>query len=283
MKRIVFTFICISFFTSYFAQKVADKKIQAGLVTGIGLNFTNPTTKYISRNGIGKDLTIGMNFNYNYTSTIGISSGIEFDFETIKFNTDSTLYYLYNDSEILSKSQYANTDNIFKNSESKVYQITSRKEKPIYLSIPTMFLFRTEFIGSFRYFGKFGLRNSFLLGSTIYDEGYIVENNSLDNKLSLSSMKNGQMKGSNRNLSYYKGNIGLCGGTEWNFSGTTSLVFELGYYYGFLNISRGNALTGDDEKNMSIITNLDNNKKPSKFNNFSAKQNQLLFKVSILF
>ena len=89
MKRIVLTFICISFLTSFFAQKVADKKIQAGLVTGIGLNFTNPTTKYISRNGIGNDLIIGMNFNYNYTPTIGISSGLEFDFETIKFNTIS--------------------------------------------------------------------------------------------------------------------------------------------------------------------------------------------------
>ena len=282
MKRIVFTIICISFLTSFFAQKVADKKIQAGLVTGFGLNFTNPTTKYISRNGIGNDLIIGMNFNYNYTPTIGISSGLEFDFETIKFTTDSTLYYLYNDSEILSKSQYVNSDNIFKNSESKVYQIKARNEKPIYLSIPTMFLFRTEFIGYLRYFGKFGLRNSFLLGSTIYDEGFSVVNNSLDNKISSVAMTNDQMKSSNRNLALYKGSIGLCGGTEWNFSGTTSLVFELGYYYGLLNISRGNALTGDNEKNMSIITNLDNNK-PTKFNNFSAKQNQLLFKVSILF
>jgi hypothetical protein len=277
MKRIVFTFIYISFLTPFFAQKVADKKIQAGLVTGIGFNFTNPTTKYISRNGIGNDLTIGMNLNYNYTSTIGISSGLEFDFETIKFNSDSTLYYLFNDSEILSKSEYVYSDNIFKNSGSKIYQIKARTEKPIYLTIPTMFLFRTEFIGYLRYFGKFGLRNSFLLGSTIYDEGYLVENNSIV------AMKNDQMKASHRNLALYKGSIGICGGTEWNISGTTSLVFELGYYYGFLNISRGYALTGDDEKNMSIITNLDNNNQPTKFNTFSAKQNQLLFKVSILF
>ncbi len=282
MKSTLLVFIYFSFLTSFFAQESADKKIQAGLITGIGLNFTTPISKYLTSKGVGYDLTIGMNLNYNYTSTIGFSTGLEFDFETIKFTTDSTLYYLYNDSEILSKSQYVNSDNIFKNSESKVYQITARNEKPIYLSIPTMFLFRTEFIGYLRYFGKFGLRNSFLLGSTIYDEGFSVVNNSFDNKISSVAMTNDQMKSSNRNLALYKGSIGLCGGTEWNFSGTTSLVFELGYYYGLLNISRGNALTGDNEKNMSIITNLDYNK-PTKFNNFSAKQNQLLFKVSILF
>jgi hypothetical protein len=248
------------------------------LITGVGLNFINPTTKYVTRNGLGNDLTIGMNLNYNYTTTIGFSTGLEFDFETIKFKSDSALYYLFNDSEILSKSQYVNSENIFKNSEGKVYQITARKEKPIYLSIPAMILFRTEFIGYFRYFGKFGLRNSFLLSSTIYDEGYSVEN-----KNSSISMNNDHMKSTHRNLAFYKGSVGLCGGTEWNFSGTTSLVFELGYYYGFLNISRDKALTGDDEKNMSIIANLDSNNKPTKFTTFSAKQNQLLLKVSILF
>ena len=278
MKRTLFTLLFISFLTPFFAQEADDKKIQAGLITGFGLNFTNPTTKYINRNGIGYDLILGMNINYNYTSTIGLSTGLEFDFETIKFNTDSMLYYLYNDSQILSKSQYVNSESIFKNSESKVFQISTRKEKPIYLSIPTMMLFRTDFIGYFRYFGKFGLRNSFLLGSTIYDEGF-----SVDNKNALTSMNNDNMKASNRNLSFYKGSIGLCGGSEWNFSGSTSLVFELGYYYGFLNISRNKALTGDDEKNMSIITNLDSNNKPTKYTTFSAKQNQLLFKVSIIF
>ena len=77
---------------SIYSQEAANKKIQAGLIVGAGLNFTNPTTKFITRNGLGSDLTVGMNFNYNYTPTIGFSSGIEFDFETIKLKTDSNLY-----------------------------------------------------------------------------------------------------------------------------------------------------------------------------------------------
>lgn len=276
MKKNLFIIVFIGFAFNSFCQKAANKKIQAGIITGFGLNFTNPTTKYISRNGVGTDFSIGMNINYNYTSNIGFSSGVEFDFETIKLKTDSSLYYVYNDTEILTKSQYSNTTNIFSLTEGKVYKLNSRNEKPIYLTIPTMLLFRTDYIGFMRYFGKFGLRNSILLSNTINDSGF-----SYDNNLLPIPIKNENMKTSHRDLSLFKSFIGISGGTEWNFIGTTSLVFELGFYYGFLNISRGTALIGDDDKNLSIITNYNVN--PLIYNSLPAKQNQLLLKVSILF
>lgn len=274
----LFIFVTLSSFAK--SQEAANKKFQAGIAIGAGLNFTNPTTKYISRNGLGNDLTVGMNFNYNYTPTIGFASGVEFDFGTIKLKTDSSLYYLYNDSEILTKNQYLDVNNIFNSTTGKVYKLHERKEKPIYLTIPTMLLFRTEFIGYFRYFGKFGLRNSFLLGNTIFDTGGEVVNNPSSEPIPL---KNENMKTSHRDLAFYKGAIGISGGTEWNFSGTTSLVFELGYYYGFLNISRSSALTGDEEKNMSIISGFNNNNVPNKYTSLPFKQDQLLLKVAILF
>ena len=276
MKKNLFIIVFIGFAFNSFCQKAANKKIQAGIITGFGLNFTNPTTKYISRNGVGTDFSIGMNINYNYTSNIGFSSGVEFDFETIKLKTDSSLYYVYNDTEILTKSQYSNTTNIFSLTEGKVYKLNSRNEKPIYLTIPTMLLFRTDYIGFMRYFGKFGLRNSILLSNTINDSGF-----SYDNDLLPKPVKNENMKTSHRDLSLFKSFIGISGGTEWNFIGTTSLVFELGFYYGFLNISRGTALIGDDDKNLSIITN--HNTSALIYNSLPAKQNQLLLKVSILF
>ena len=278
-KHLSILFILLFSFLNY-SQEAANKKIQAGLIVGAGLNFTNPTTKFITRNGVGNDLTVGMNFNYNYRPTIGFSSGIEFDFETIKLKTDSSLYYLYNDSEILTKSQYSDVNNIFNTTSGKVYKLNERKEKPIYLTIPTMFLFRTEFIGYFRYFGKFGVRNSFLLGNTIFDTGSELLSNSISTSIPL---KNDNMKSSNRDLAFYKGTIGICGGAEWNFSGSTCLVFELGYYYGFLNIGRNSALTGDEEKNMSIISKLDNTNQPIKYTSLPAKQDQILLKIAILF
>lgn len=276
MRKLTLVLFFISNLLLSFSQVMSDKKIQAGLTSGIGLNFINPNSKYFSRNGVGSDLTIGMNFNYNYTNNLGLFSGLEFDFETLKYKTDSTLFYVYNDTEIFSKSQFENNKSLFNFTNGKVYQMTSRTQKPIYLTIPVMMLFRTDFIGYLKYFGKFGIRNSFLLANTTYDNGYSLVNNTLN------PFNNDDMKTFKRDLAFYKGFIGTSGGVEWNFSGTTSLVIELGYYYGILNIGRGKALTGDYDKNYSLVSDLDNNI-PKKFTTFSAKQNQLLLKLSILF
>jgi len=282
IKILILVFSVGVLFSSH-AQEAAGKKLQAGIILGSGLNFITPGTKLISKNGVGTDLTIGMNFNYNFkiSSTVGINSGIEFDFESFKYKASgvSPLYYYYNDSQILTKNNYLDGDGVYSSLpvSTKLYQVNKRTEKPIYLTIPLMMLFRTKYIGYIRYFGKFGIRNSFLLKSTIFDEG-----NSY-NGIVPAAMNNDNMSTSKRDLSIYKGSVGISGGAEWNFSGSTCLLAELGYYYGFVNISRGNSIIGDPEKNMSVFTTFDSSLPPSAYNPLSLKQNQLLLKVSILF
>ena len=107
---------------------------------------------------------------FNFSETIGLSTGAEFDFETLKYKTsnyeDKNTYYYYNDTEIkaVKDVNISNGD--------KLFQMTSRVQKAVYLTIPTMMVFRTKFFGYMRYFGKFGLRNSFLLSSKINDTGF---------------------------------------------------------------------------------------------------------------
>jgi hypothetical protein len=74
---------------------------------------------------------------------------------------------------------------------------------------------------------------------------------------------------------FYKGSIGLSAGAEWNFIETTSLVAEIGYFYGItpLHLER-------KEANRTLYT-IDNGTR-TYFSN-KANQNQLLFKISILF
>ncbi len=280
MKKILFTFITLGVLNSSFAQDAADKKVQAGIILGSGLNFTTPTTKLVSKDGVGTDLTIGMNLNLNFSPTVGLCTGVEFDFESFKYksNSSTNLYYFYNDSEILNKSQYLDESGVSTLSTSaKLYQLTNRKVKPIYLTIPTMMLFRTKYIGYFRYFGKFGVRNSFLLKSSIFDEGNVIEG------LTSTPLPNYNMMNSKRDLSIYKGAVGMSGGAEWNFSGTTCLVAEIGYYYGFVNINRSDAISGDSEKNMAVFSNSGAVLAPNIYTSIPAKQNQLMLKVSILF
>ena len=266
MKRIVVGVLILSSIFQVNAQEAADKKVQAGLVFGYGMAFQKMETKYIKTNGLGSDLTIGANMNYGFNDNIGLNIGLEFDFETLKYKAgDNALLYAYNDSEIKPASSITYYVD-YNNNTNDVFQLLERKQKPVYLTIPTMILFRTKFIGYFRYFGKFGLKTSFLLGNKINDEGKHLSSLTPDDVV-----ENNNMKAKNE-MFFIKSSVGLAGGAEWNFVGSTSLVAEIGYYYGFVPMYYKKS-----DADSYLTTNLD-----EKINN-SVKQSQLMFKVSILF
>lgn len=278
MKKILFTFLALAMAGGAVAQDAADKNFQAGLVFGVGGNFQKMGTKLLSSNGAGSDLTIGGNFNAMFNETIGITSGIEFDFSTTKYKTGSNYaFYLYNDNTIEEYAP-ANASGDFEGKQ--LYRLDQRKQKATYLTIPTMLLFRTNFIGYFRYFGKFGLRNSFLLSQKINDEGYnydpdnLSPNNSNQNS---AISQNENMKASNE-MFFFKSAVGLAGGAEWNFVGSTCLVAEVGYYYGFTPLFNQRK----DKEYLFTAAGLNGSGADVPFSN-KATQSQLMFKVSILF
>jgi hypothetical protein len=254
-----FIFIFLSTFGS-FGQGAKDKKIQAGIVSSIGLNTQKMGTKYVTANGHGSDLTIGINANFQLKDAFVFNTGLEFDFETIRYKmaNQTPTYYRFSDTQILKHGAPTSSND-------QVFTLISRKEQPLYLSIPTMMLFRTDFVGYFRYFAKFGLRHSFLLNNQLNDSGFIGSTASSNNQMS-----------SKGDLFFYKGTVGLSVGTEWNFIGSTSLVAELGYYYGFTPLHYTNK-----EKNMTLYT-IDGTGLVQPFSN-KATQRQLMFRVAVLF
>lgn len=261
MKKILFTIIGLSIALSSKAQEAAEKKLQAGLIIGTGINFQKMGTKYLEANGIGGDFNIGVNLNFNINENIAFNTGLEFDFSNVKYSAPSSnpVYYHFNDTEIIRKGDWEASNSVF--------QLSERTQKATYVSIPTMFLFRTNFIGYFRYFGKFGLRNSFLVSSKSNDIGSL-EGTDI-------TIENNNMKRKNEML-FYKGAVGLCGGAEWNFTGSTCLMAELGYYYGFTPL-----YYSPKEDKTSLYTNsvIDGD----KFFSNAATQSQLMLKVSVLF
>ena len=282
MKRLIVLSSFLSVMISGFAQEAANSKIQAGLTLSSGLNFISPNTKVIESNGVGSNLGVGMALQYSFTPSIGFSTGLIFDFETLKYKASASdsLFYLYNDAKIATNKDYMSESGTLNATDNLLYRVNSRTQKPLYLTIPTMLLFRTKFIWYFRYFGKFGVKNSFLLTNKINDNGANLE--SIDPNSTAISMENNNMQNTKRNLALYKGFVGISGGVEWNFTGTTSLVAELGYYYGFVNINRGDALGSDSDKNKTILTEFENGS-PSNFQSLDTRQNQIVLKVSILF
>jgi len=80
-----------------------------------------------------------------------------------------------------------------------------------------------------------------------------------------------------KDLAIYSGSIGISAGTEWNYSGSSSIMFEIGYYYGISNLHRGDALIGDADKNKTMYDN------QNRYQTIKSTRNQLAFKLSLLF
>lgn len=263
----------LGFAFQVFAQDAAEKKIQAGIIIGTGMNFQRMGTKNVSKNGVGGDFNIGANLNFSLNDNIAFNTGLELDFSSTKFkasaldanNNPVSTYYWYSDTKILNKSESDASNTLF--------QLDERKQGATYLTIPTMLLFRTKHIGYFRYFGKFGLRNSILVGGKITDQGSIIQGNAIGG--AIVEAENSSMTASN-NLFFYKGSVGMAVGADWNFSGATCLVAELGFYYGFTPL-----FYSPKEENRHLFT-ADLIGGQRYFSN-SANQSQLMLKVAVLF
>lgn len=277
MKKLLLVFGLTGIVGGVSAQEAADKTVQAGIVVGYGMNFQKMETKLMNKNGAGSDLTIGANINYSFNETIGLCTGIEFDFETLKYKAGANnVYYFYNDNNLLTHAEALET--VASGGDPELYQLSMRKQKPIYLTIPTMVLFRTNFIGYFRYFGKFGLRSSFMLTNKIHDDGAnFTPNDILGSVVEPGKNSNMTAKG---DMFFFKSAVGLAGGAEWNFTGTTSLVAEIGYYYGFTGLH--NSRTKNDKQYL-LSTDANNGGGNDVWFANAAKQSQLMFKVSVLF
>ena len=219
-----------------FSQSAEDKKVQAGLTFNAGANFLSPSSNKIETDGGGSILSIGLNLHSALKSSqnLAVATGIEFDFgnNSYKPNSSGAATYTYidylQDDVILTNAEAANEDDY------ETMQLVSRKVSTTKLTIPLMLLFRTNFIGDFRYFGKFGIRNSFLLSHNITDDGFATTLG-IPNGTNVST----SLMRSPGEMFLYNGSIGLSAGAEWNFVGSTCLVLEAGYFYGitpfFLN------------------------------------------------
>ena len=250
--------VVILFFTIHIinAQSVSAKKIQAGMTGNFGLNFQNMVSNKMSNNGVGTDLSVGViiHTSFKNSTNLGLATGLEFDFETLNYKAGAdSVFYKYTDNKILGDYEAGGTS----------YQLSERQMKPVYVTIPLMLLFRTEPIGDWRYFGKFGLRNSFMVSQKINDLGVDVVSGLEKENVSMKSVGE---------TFFYKGSIGFSAGAEWNFVGTTTLVPEIGFFYGLTPMH-----FRFSEKNYTLYDN------SGTYFYTKSKQNQLLLKISILF
>lgn len=271
MKKIILTFVLGTLLlNSVFGQETNtkdDKKVHAGLVFSSGTISTSFSTSHIESKGIGGYAGIGMGLDYSINKTMGFYTGVEFNFESFRYapTVGNTFYYDYNDKEILlNKNDGATQGSMI---------LSERKQKPITLSIPTMLIFRTGYIGYFRYFGKFGLRNTIVLDQHVNDKGTTNENFISTENVELTDMK------ASNDLLFLRSALGMSLGAEWNFTGSTSLLVEGGFYYGLTPLFSGN---GKNDRKNSSLYNKDGSDNRT-YRSFKASQVLVELKVSLLF
>ncbi len=244
-----------------FGQSAADKRVQAGLTSNLGMNLLTMGTTRMEANGLGGNFSIGivMHSAFKSSKNLGIATGLDFDFATTKYSTNVPTFYRYTDTEILQNEQSGGT----------LFSLTDRNQKSTYVSVPLMLLFRTEFIGDFRYFGKFGIRNSFMVANKFNDYG--------QNVLGTTEMiENNNMKAQGEAF-FYQGSIGLSAGAEWNFVGSTCLMLEGGYYYGITPQYL------DRKENKQTLSTVDNSTLQTIYFSNKSTMSQILIRISLLF
>ena len=247
------------------SQDAASKKVQAGLSFNAGANFLSPGTTKITSDDAGSLLSIGIALHSSFKSSenLGIATGLDFDFGNNSYSPTSITYVDYIEGEVLTQENAGGATGTMR--------LNIRDLKTIKLSIPLMLMFRTNFIGDFRYFGKFGLRNTFLLSQKFTDSG--------TDAFGIENVTN-ELMSSPGEFFIYNGSIGLSAGAEWNFVGSTCLVLEAGYYYGITPYFLDRK---DEKKTMYNVTSIMVSPPERSYYSASARQNQLIFKLSILF
>ena len=247
MKKLLLGIFALS---TVFAANAQDKKFQIGLVLGPTFNATKIQTTKIERNGIGTGFTIGIGGNYMFNQNIGLASGIQFDLESFKLNYGSDdnstalgssaalgdVFYAYTDTDIKKYEDGAVEDF----ADTTAFQLMTRKFRSKYITIPIFLKFQTNMIGSFIYYGKFGLRTSVLAGVRMDDTGFDADydaadaNNQFSRNATATSREQTNMKPESvkKGLSHIRTGIGIYGGAEWNFTGSTFLYGEFGFNYG---------------------------------------------------
>ncbi len=280
MKKIIYSLIALGFFaTTTYAQEAFDKKMQFGIAVGTGFNM-NKTSTLLDREGTGFDQTLGLNFNYNINPTLTITSGLEFDFESFKYTPRDSVFYYYQGNEIVQKENF---DTVNPATSHDLFMLQNRQYKVNYLTIPVFMTLKTKPFGNLQYFGKFGARFGFKVGGRINDDGFNFAGDSLTGtKSELTENSNMVL---DDDIRFLKINAGIAGGAMWNFSGTTMLVGEIGYFFGLSQIHYAErAIKSDDTGNYTLIdAGKDKSLSDMKYAVPQAKQGQILIKFTLFF
>jgi hypothetical protein len=243
MKKLLYTFIAISFTSAALLAQDDSKSVRFGVFgRGTPTWYGMTTNNNYSKGGAIFGAGFGLNLEFRITDVVSFQTGVGGDFDGGKINYAYTLGGGYNPANYyftgygLDKTPAlveikGHNPSDFSSSQYSGRFLTSRQIHTTYITIPLILKMKTKEIGGFKYFVDFGA-NLGVLASAKADD------NTTD----------GYNNFSYKGLSMYKDcipvrvGLNVGGGAEYRLAGTTSIFLSVNYVNSFISTVKANSV-----------------------------------------
>ena len=200
------------------------KNMRFGVTVLPALNWYKPADpKKFKNEGMTTALGVLINGEYSFGSNFAIGFGIGITSAGGKISFLDSVQYSIDDDKILGWNSAPTTT-------SKSYRLKTRDYKASYFLLPISLKMRTNEIGYMRYFFEprlnIGIRKNVRADDVVADWGAV--NEVKQENLNI-----------NKDMSPLCMSVTLSGGGEYYVSGSTAIVFAIGYQYGLSNTVKG--------------------------------------------
>ena len=247
MKKLLYTFIAISFATTILAQDApASKSVRFGVIGRATPTWYNmPTNNNYFKGGAILGTGFGLNLEFRLTDVVSFQTGIGGDFDGGKikyaYNIDNahpsndiyTGYILDKTPALVNISGHSHDDfnsNLYSipptNTE---HFLKSRQIHTTYVTIPLILKMKTKEIGGFKYFVDFGGNIGVLASAKATD-------NTEDLNIYTGAIVDGSYKNLNirKDCNFIRAGLNVGAGAEYRLAGTTSIFFSLNFVNSFI-------------------------------------------------
>ena len=197
----IISVVLLSVSLVYGQENMVEKKFRFGLKLAPAALWYKPGSSETSSDGLKPGFAYGLMADYLLSDNYSISSGIEMLLMTSKYSIETPANGI-------------------------IPAVTSNfAAKYQFIQLPVSIKMKSNEIGSFRYFGKFGFNNAICYKSTadININGTTKKNN--DNSSNVNNLRFG---------------LSIGGGAEYNLSGSTNIIAGIYFDNGFLNMNKTN-------------------------------------------
>jgi len=227
MKNLFTISLLVLFTFSSFAQDAKSedvKNFRFGVSALPALNWYKPADlKKFKNEGVVARLGVLLNAEYSFSGNFAFGFGIGITSAGGKISFLDSVGYKLDDDKMLAWNSNSTAT-------SKTYLLKTRGYRASYFLLPVSLKMRTHEIGYMRYFFEprfnLGIRKNVKADDEVDDWGSTSGNKQEDINIS-------------DDMSPLCLSVTLSGGGEYYISGSTALVFALGYHYGLSNTVQG--------------------------------------------